>query len=746
MDKLKKIHFLFLIGVFLFWNTPQIVAGLNLLTNGSFEEHSCSALGCSFDSWSMPLGCGHLNAEDKIDGDVSLQFGPMTIVSIIDNAVSLPDYYYAPETEFKITIFFKILAIPSGNSLELDCYWEPEPNGDAETMRLHDAQALQGAFASEVSSEWQVLEVTTTKPIASTNLRVRIKIPKSAVVLFDALRVEEIGEKPGEAYIRINPVKVYPVSTTLGNSVDFTTLHIEQANITGTTTFGISGYDPEMFSLSATSMSSETSELDLVITYSPTKAGTHTAILNIDNLNHTSLFKSVQLTGYCTDPSQKSLITVIPMSLPQFQAVAGEEKCDSFTVISENCSDFVYLSVEHVKGDAFTIGSSMLSKNATNKIQVRFAPLESGEYQSNVIVRSAGVDSVVLTLNGTGYKRNESNIDWQTDFKWDDSHPLTLMNETFDSVEHNKTIVLDGWQNISAVDERPWWGFDEAKTTPKRGTERYAKATAYQYGKNETKDWEMILITPALDYKNSKGKIFAFSVMGEYMPDVDNPALLQIYYVEQIDGKAYFQDLTESFVFPTTGDENNEWRTFFLNLEPYAETIADVFHIAFRYTSPNGGAGAVTYYIDNVSWGRTDLPEIRVKPTYIIDSTAYVYEEKVLGEIEVTGRNLTNDILLGVGGPNYNRFDVSPTYLPPEGGTFKVMFKGTEVGVHEAYIVLSSKGAADAYIPISVLCNLPMGLENTSQKTDQSTKFINSGRLYLKHNGKVYDAQGRMVD
>lgn len=745
MDRLKKIQILFLMGVFLVWNTPQIVAGLNLLTNSSFEEHTCSSLGCSFDYWSMPLGCGILNADDKIDGDVSLQFGPMSIISILDNAVSLPDYYYAPDTEFKITICFKILTITGGSSLELDCYWEPEANGDAETLRQHDAESLQGAFASEVSPEWQVLEVTTNKPLASTNLRVRVKIPKNAVVLFDAFRVEETGEKPGEAFIHVNPLKLNPVTTTLGNSVDFATLHIEQANITGTTTFELSGYDHDMFHLSTTSMPADTNELDLVITYSPTKAGTHTAILNIDNLNHTSLFKSVQLTGYCIDPSQKPSITIIPTSLPQFQAVAGDEKKGSFTVISENCNDFVYLTVEHIKGDAFTIESSMLGKNATNEIQVRFAPLDSGEYQSNVIVHSEGVESVVMTLNGIGFKRKESNIDWLTNFQWEDREPLTLLNETFDSIQHNKTIILDGWQNIAAVDERPWWGFDEAKTQPKRGTERYAKATAYQYGKAETKDWEMILITPALDYKNAKGKIFAFSVMGEYMPDVDNPALLQIYYVEQIDGKAYFQDLTESFVFPTTADENNVWRTFFLNLEPYAETIADVFYIAFRYTSPNGGSGAVTYYIDNVSWGRTDLPEIRVTPTYIIDSTAIVGQEKVLSEVEVAGRNLTNDILLSVGGPNYNRFDVSPTYLPAEGGTFKVLFKGLEEGVHEAYIVLSSKGAADAFIPMSVLCNRPTGIETTIIENDNLEKFIENGHLYLKHNGVLYDAIGRKI-
>ena len=46
--------------------------------------------------------------------------------------------------------------------------------------------------------------------------------------------------------------------------------------------------------------------------------------------------------------------------------------------------------------------------------------------------------------------------------------------------------------------------------------------------------------------------------------------------------------------------------------------MADVFHMGFRYIGPNGADGAVTYYIDNVSWGRTDLQGIEsIQPSAI---------------------------------------------------------------------------------------------------------------------------------
>jgi hypothetical protein len=255
----------------------------------------------------------------------------------------------------------------------------------------------------------------------------------------------------------------------------------------------------------------------------------------------------------------------------------------------------------------------------------------------------------------------------------------------------------------------------------------------------------MFLVTPALDYKNAEGKIFTFSVMGEYMPDEDNPAGLEIYYVDATGGKAVFQSLTESFVFPSTSVDNNVWVTYFLNLRPYAETMADVFHIAFRYIGPNGGEGAVTYYIDDVSWGRTDLPEILVNTTSIIDSTSYVNQEKILAEIDVVGKNLTNDIRLGLAGPNYNRFNLSAGHLSKDGGKFSVSFLGEEAGVHEAYIVLTSKGAAEVYIPMAVLCHKAMGIEAVEPTDIHLQKELRNGQVIILRGDNQYTILGTKI-
>lgn len=722
--------------------TLRPVYGTNLLSNGSFEDYTCNMFGCQFDDWSFPLGISKAEQTDKLDGEVSLRMTTGSMTATLDNAVSLTDDYYVAGTAFVITLNYKLLALPENSSMVLDCYWEPAAGGDADAMKQHDAELLQRVITDAVTGKWETIEVLTTKPAESARLRIRVALDKKTDVLFDAFSVEKEDDTSSEPYITVTPVKLQPVSTTLGETVNFTTLHIEQGNITGTTTFELSGYDPEQFRISATTFPSDQSEIDLIVTYAPTKAGTHTAILNIDNLEHTILFQSVVLQGQCVDPTKQPSISVVPEVLPDFTAVVGWDKLDTFTVISANCPDYVYLRVNHIKGAAFTIDGSMVGRNASSDIVVRFAPQEAGEFESTVTVYSEGVDTIVMTLKGTGIARNESNIDWQTRFQWNESKPLKLLNETFDNISHNKTLKLRGWQNVADVDQRPWWGFDENKTSPKRGTERYAKATAYQYGKESTGTWEMFLVTPALDYKNAEGKIFAFSVMGEYLPEDEITTHLEIYYVDASGEKALFQNLTESFAIPLVSDESNLWRTFFLDLEPYAETMADVFHIAFRYIGPNGGDGAVTYYIDNVSWGRTDLPKITVDPKTIIDSTAVIGQERILAVVNVEGHNLTEEISLGLTGANYNSFNLSTSTLPKEGGSFIVSFLSQEDGDYEAYIFLTSKGATDSYIPLLVRCQLQTGVEDADQPDTRSRKMVRDGQVWIIRDEKVYNISG----
>lgn len=743
---MKKV--MTIVAAVLMCMSPMAAEEAELLSNGGFENGSSGFLGYSFEDWVWQGSGATAETNDKIEGEQAMQVVPLT-EGVLDQAVALSDADYAIGTQFELIMHYKVLSLPSEGNLSLDCYWEATGGGDEETIKAHDASKLQRVVETVPTTEWKEVKVVTTKPEKSAYFRVRFKVSKSAKVLFDDFSLKY---KPmEEPFISVAPAKLTPVEVKIGETKQFQAVHIKQGHLTSATTFAITGTNPDQFSLSATSLAADQSDLDLIITYAPTGAGIHNAALVFDNLNHTAILpNSISLNGTCTNPSLPPSVTVTPTSLSGFEAVVGKEDKKSVHITSQNCNDWVYLKIDHVKGIGFTIsdGSGLIGKNYDGNIELTFSPKEAGEFQSTLTVYSQSdeFEPIVVTLEGIGEAKTKENIDWLTDFQWDLSAPLKLLNENFDKLGHNETVVLEGWQNVSQLDERPWWGFDEAKTSPVRGKDRYAKATAYQYGVKSSSTWSSWLITPALDYKNAEGKTFTFSVKGEYLPEDGCATKLEIYYIDaNISGEkdtVFFQDLTASFDIPQVAEDANQWRTFFLDLAPYAESVADIFHMGFRFESPNGGEGAVVYYVDNVSWGRTDLPEISVTPTNVIENSAIVGQRKVLAELTVSTKNLAENVSLSVAGPNSNRFELSETTLPAEGGTVELAFTGQQAGVHEAYVVVSAKGAVEKYVPLIVKCLAAEGIESIQQSDIRIQKVLRDGQVIIVREGKEYNVLG----
>ena len=111
----------------------------------------------------------------------------------------------------------------------------------------------------------------------------------------------------------------------------------------------------------------------------------------------------------------------------------------------------------------------------------------------------------------------------------------------------------------------------------------------------------------------------------------------------------------------------------------------------------------------------------------------------------MTGKNLSDEITLWLAGANYNRFELSTTTLPAAGGKVTISFRGLEVGVHEAYVVLSSKDAPDSFFPMSVKCNEVLGIEKTKTDLIRTGKILRDGQIYLTYEGTMYNVQGKVV-
>ena len=172
------------------------------------------------------------------------------------------------------------------------------------------------------------------------------------------------------------------------------------------------------------------------------------------------------------------------------------------------------------------------------------------------------------------------------------------------------------------------------------------------------------------------------------------------------DGKPYVQPIEMNM--PCTKDESGEWYEYHLDLRDY--DLPDVMFMGFRFTGTRGKLNSATYYIDDVTYGRTDIPVIRTS-TSLLAYNAVVDKDAVSDEISVTTENLAEPVKLKLGGPNRSKFKLSTTELGTDGGSFTVSFHSSDEGVHEAYVRLTSRGAADKYVALAVHNTVATGID-----------------------------------
>ncbi len=235
----------------------------------------------------------------------------------------------------------------------------------------------------------------------------------------------------------------------------------------------------------------------------------------------------------------------------------------------------------------------------------------------------------------------------------------------------------------------------------------------------------MLLLTPALDFENSASKILTFRVMGQYLAD-GMTDVLRVVYCDVAEGEPYYQEI-EGLNIPASADYNGEWIDYVVNLK--GQELSNVFFIGFLFDSNRGRDNSAVYYIDDVTYGRTDVPHIESDPM-TIEAVAEPFKAHST-VISVAGHNLSENIALSIGGANPSNFSLSTTTLPAEGGSFELSFLTELEGVHEAYIELKSAGAPTHYILLAYNAKASSGI--TGIESDEDGLFV------------VYNASGIQV-
>ena len=425
-------------------------------------------------------------------------------------------------------------------------------------------------------------------------------------VIIDAIRVgtawtDLFDVASTEPAMTVTPTVVYDGSAVaIGSSTTYATYAVEYANLENPIDVYLTGANRNQFEVSAETIPAGSGKATITLTYKPQAIGKHTARINFESTVST-LNTGFAATGIAWDPANPPMIVAHSGGLTPFTCKAGEQQKQTITVTTSDLPDYGKAAVKGLSNGAFIISTATLLKNGNTQINITFKPLVPGDYEE--VIEFSGIKAVTETIRITGTAtENGTTEDREGDrLPLDDSKPLASYVQNFDGVTKNKPLSIEGWKNLAQVGNRAWWGYTWADGNSA------AKVTPYDSKMEETTPCVMTLVSPALDFKNTPNPVLTFKVMGTLMRD-GMADQLEVCYIEK-DGEGMYVQPIDGLNIPASPDKNEEWVPYTIDLKGL--DLADVFFIGFRFNSTRGAESTTSYYIDDFSWGQTNVPLIR---------------------------------------------------------------------------------------------------------------------------------------
>ena len=137
---------------------------------------------------------------------------------------------------------------------------------------------------------------------------------------------------------------------------------------------------------------------EVVVTYNPTEAGSHTGAVTVTSTGAET--QTISLSGTATEPIRN--ISVFPTAL-SFSTTTGQMETKTFTVVGTNLTGSLSLALQGGNG-AYTVTPTTLTKaqaEAGATVTVKYNPSAAGEHSASVLVSGGGADSKAVTLYGT---------------------------------------------------------------------------------------------------------------------------------------------------------------------------------------------------------------------------------------------------------------------------------------------------------------------------------------------------------
>lgn len=271
---------------------------------------------------------------------------------------------------------------------------------------------------------------------------------------------------------------------------------------------------------------------------------------------------------------------------------------------------------------------------------------------------------------------------------------LAKLHETFDNLRHTRSLQLKGWQNIPLLGEKPFKAWHQKDVSQSKIEEECAQVSFFAFGKEDNQPHESWLLSPKLSFKRAASKILTFSL--RYALPTDNGQEkfgLHIITLHEGVPKVHYIDITK--YSPVADVYPEVWYNYYIDLASVEGlAIEDEFMIAFSFYSPIGGnASSLTFMIDDLTFGRDDLPQLSVSQELLTIPfrPGLTSDAKYL---EVSTIRATAPIRVLLNAPSKKgHFIVSPQQLPKEGGTIEVKYKSDDADDRAALLLLQTKGA-----------------------------------------------------
>ncbi len=353
---------------------------------------------------------------------------------------------------------------------------------------------------------------------------------------------------------------------------------------------------------------------------------------------------------------------------------------------------------------------------------------------------SVEVQSVTITPNTIDARETFDKIE-KAMLKDADSEPLAVLNETFSDLRHTRILGLKGWQNLTVRGERPFYAWKQKNADQSVVENEVAQISFLKYGVEDRREHESWLISPTLSYKNAQSKDLTFSLM--YRNQTTNgEELFGFYIITEKDGKAtpYFLDISE-YVPAGVKLESDMWFDYRIDLSKVEGlTIEDKFHVAFSYYSPVGGnATSLNFMLDDVTFGRTDLPELSVDNDFI----QFVFrpgQEMTPQPLNIYSNRTTAPVTITLAPSTQKKyFKLSSEKLPLEGGALAVGFKSNDSKTHAAALLVQTRGAEPIIVKL-LAQPITAGISNVAGGDEDALLPVVSGSE-LTVNGKYQKYQ-----